>query len=239
MSYYNREYQKLNLKITKKHYLNHGQNASIFLSDNTIVKKYYNHTPAHFRISTEIFDILKKINNKHFIELYEIYCQIAPILLPLHQKGIIPFTVSAYTAKYYINENINILYEPTDYIISNLEEIEKLIDIFSNNQIITRDLTKANTIINSQGIILIDPDLFHIPITPIPRKNIITNNKFQLLSLLESIWISSIYKKENVSYNDINNLFNIPINETTSITDEIYKKLKYTKHPINYFSKHL
>ncbi len=85
-------------------YLNKGSCAKIYYNKKIILKKYYSETPINLRIKEDIFNILKDINNRNFIELYNIYSTYKETLN--HQS-----ITSAYTAKYYKDNSINPILE--------------------------------------------------------------------------------------------------------------------------------
>ena len=132
MAYYNRNCEKLQLKKRKLEYLNEGQCAEVYKYSDIIFKKYFSGTNKRFRLNPETFDILRTINNQHFIELYDIYKEMS--LLDLFQyknNDKLPFVVDAYTAKYYDNDYENkIIYEPVDYLLDNFRELEILFKLF-------------------------------------------------------------------------------------------------------------
>ncbi len=236
MAYYNRN--KETLKLNNMKYLNHGHCAKILYNKDIIFKKYYQETILDFRLSPEMFDILKDVNNPHFIELLDIYnkSNFAKMLKNKFIKS--QFITDAYTAKYYPNNSINILEEQKDYILDNFRELENLFNIFSEHiGVCTEDIKKDNTVINKEGIIIVDPDLFFTMDTSTSLISIL--NKKNLLNLFKSICIESLVNEAD--YNKlltcIHNDFNIKVEENTDITHEISKKLKYVKKPIDLFTK--
>lgn len=241
MSYYNRNRKELNLENHEREYLNHGNCANVFRYGNIILKEYYPGTSYFFRLKPKVFDILKNINNRHFIELFDIYKDMDSLDLFIYRIKKSSFITDAYTAKYYPEDPINILYEPTDYILDNFRELEILFKIFTNNKILTSDVKRDNTIMTNDNIIIIDPDLFFH--SSDPQYYISLKNKISILNLLKSIFTDNIYKANMnssnflLAANYLNDLINIKITEETDITFEISKKLKRFKKPIDYFIK--
>ena len=188
MSYYNRNYKKI--KLSAMEYLNSGECAKVFYNKEIIFKEYYSKTRLNCRLSEKMFDILKKINNPHFIELFDIYSDFDFIELLKNKLKILPFIVDAYTAKYYPDDSINVLFEHKDYILDNFKELEVLFRIFSENMICTDDIKKDNTVISKDGIVIIDPDLFYTMQSS--REFISALNKKKLLNLFRSILINSM-----------------------------------------------
>ena len=107
MAYYNREYKKINLDNMK--YLNNGYCAKVLYDNNIIFKEYYHETTPNCKLSIEMFDILKEIDNPHFIELLDIYSDFSLTKLIKNRMNILPFFPDAYTAKYYQDDSVNVL----------------------------------------------------------------------------------------------------------------------------------
>ncbi len=229
--YYNRNYKKL--KLNNMEYLNNGGCAEVLHNEEIIFKEYYYETSHNYRLDEKMFDILKNIHNSHFIELFDIYSNFNFTELLKNKIGMLPFTVDAYTAKYYPDNSVNALLENKDYLLDNFKELEILFKTFSKNMICTADIKKDNTVIGKDGIVIIDPDLFYT--MEFGKELISTLNKKNLLYLFRSIFINSLKGKPNydrmVTYID-SELVNIKVTDTTDVTQEISKKLRYVKRPI-------
>lgn len=234
--YYNRNYKKL--KLNNMEYLNNGGCAEVLHNEEIIFKEYYYETSHNYRLDEKMFDILKNIHNSHFIELFDIYSDFNFAELLKNKIGMLPFTVDAYTAKYYPDNSVNALLENKDYLLDNFKELEILFKIFSENMICTADIKKDNTVIGKDGIVIIDPDLFYT--MEFGKELISTLNKKNLLYLFRSIFINSLKGKPNydrmVTYID-SELVNIKVTDTTDVTQEISKKLRYVKRPIELVKK--
>ena len=232
MSYYNRKYKKL--KLSNMEYLNSGDCAQVLYNKEMIFKEYYSETMLNCRLSEKMFNMLKHIKNPHFIELFDIYSYFDFIELLKNKIGILPFVVDAYTAKYYPDNSVNVLFEHKDYILDNFRELDLLFRIFSENMICTDDVKRGNTVIGKEGIVIIDPDLFYT--TECAKEFIIVLNKKKLINLFKSIFINSIENEQkcdnNITFVD-NELFNFVINDKTDVAYEISKKLKYVKKPVD------
>ena len=151
--------------------------------------------------------------------------------------GISPFSIDAYTAKYYPDDSVNVLFEHKDYILDNFKELENLFKIFSENMICTDDVKRKNSVIGKNGIIIIDPDLFYTVKSP---KGVSKLNNKNLLKLFRDILINSFelgpdYEK-NKTFVD-SKIVNIKVTANTDITYEISKKLRYVRKPVELFRK--
>lgn len=235
MDYYNSSLKKFDRSNFE--YLNHGSCAHVAHNHDIIFKQYYSNVPLSDRLKVCIFEILKDINNSHFIELIDIYAEgklLKLIFYKIIKKILI---IDAYTAKYYKSEKINVLYAPTDYFLDNIREIETLFGIFSNNAILTDDLHVGNIIFTSNNMIIIDPDFFKL----YEKKDIVIKNKRRLLSLCSDIFSSMLELESQYTEEEINNfvrrLTDFNVNENTDITYEFNKKLKQVKRPIQLLTK--
>lgn len=236
MAYFSRKGQLLEIGNMK--YLASGECASVRYSNEIIFKEYFSDTIINCRLSEKLFDVLKDINDKHFIKLFEIYSDMSLSELIQYNIGLRAFIVDAYTAKYYGDDSINVLYESIDYLLDNFSELEKLFDIFSDNSIVADDVKRENAILSHNGIIIIDPDKFYK--ASFSKQDIAFENKNKLLALFMSICISCLEKEENKDQfitKIFLDLVNISIDNKTDITYEISKKLKHVKKPIDYLRK--
>ncbi len=242
MGYYNRDGQKLSLKLETLKHLNCGGCAKVRYNEKIIFKEYYDFTEKEYRLTPEMFDILKAIDNKHLMKIYEIYSKMNILGLLSLKANMTPFIIDAYTAKYYRDDNIDVLAAPKDYMLDNFRELEELFTIFTTNGIKTNDLKRGNTILSSNRIVLIDPDSFSI--LSASNNALAIKNKKALLMLFKDLLLNCALNKEDYeqSIQSIikkadSNLTSFEINEDTEITTELSKKLKYVKRPIDYFRK--
>lgn len=231
MSYYNRDYEKLQLHDME--YLCAGSCARILHNKDMIFKQYFSQTPSHLRLSVEMFDILKSVNDPHFMELFDIYSDSYIRKSSNDKLSKSAFTVDAYTAKYYPDDAVNPLLEHKNYLLDNFKELETLFKVFTENKVFADDIRRDNTIIGRDKIVIIDPDIFYT--SEEAKKTISISNKWKLLKLFRSILLSyASDEKERSQAVDFveNELMNIEVKDTTDITSEISKKLKYVKKPI-------
>lgn len=142
MAYYNRNNKKLHINENAFKYLNCGECAKIKHNDNMILKEYFSNTMLNCRLTPQLFDILKTINNPHFIELYDLYTDYSFIELLKSKLSLQTFYPDAYTAKYYKENTTDPLCEPIDYLLDNFNELEHLFEIFTTNEIITSDVKR-------------------------------------------------------------------------------------------------
>lgn len=246
MAYYNCEGKKLRLNLDKMEYLNSGNCALVIHDSNIIFKEYFSKTIMRNRITPNLFDILKNLNNSHFVELYDYYIKCSSLDLKSRLEDEI-LKIDAYTAKYYDDNSVNILFENKDYILDNFSELELLFDSFSSNEIIVNDMRRKNSILGKNGIVVIDPDLF-VSYKDLRKsfgdefyykvkRNFLLSieNKKELLLLYKDLILSAM---KSMGYNldtddSFASLYDIEVDENTIVVDEISKRLKNVKKPID------
>lgn len=216
-------------------YLSQGDYWEVSYNDEIILKEYFWFINNSYRIKEKVFDILKSIDDKHLIELYDIYTAKNKIKIFFGKLLQCQFKVDCYTAKYYSDNSVNALNEPKEYLLENLFELQKLFNILTENNICTKDVKRANTIIGKEGIVIIDPDLFYIPKE---KENVALINQLNLLNLFKSICLASIDTKRDLDsilkYLE-KEVLDFNLTEKTDISYEISKKLKYRKCPKDIF----
>ena len=233
LAYYNQEGKKF--KAKNMQFLKCGGCSEVFHNNSIIFKKYYKNCKSIYRLTDDMFNILKDIHDPNFIELIDIYKKMNLIERFYYSKEDL-FNVDAYMAKYYIEDDTNVLYESISYLLDNFRKLDILFDIFSNNAILTDDIKRPNTIINKDGIVIIDPDLFYI----CKDKNLKLWNKQNLLKLCRGICKKSLSNEDNyeiINANINHELTNFSVDNDTDVAYELSRKLKGYKRPIDYLSK--
>lgn len=241
MAYYNRDGEKLKIDRKKLEYLGHGQCADVYKykDDDTIFKEYSDSVLA-YRLVPEVFDVLKAINDNHLMKVYDIY-ENRDL-----KREIDSFIVDAYTAKYYKKDGTQILTEPTEYLLENLYELERIFNTLADNRVAVNDLRSANTIVNKEMVTIIDPDCFYkVDATEEAIKNA---NKHQLLHFIRDICLDEYSSIElgHLGYLDVYRMIHQSIldefyaiinniSEKESATQKVKQMLENTKRPIDYF----
>lgn len=131
------------------------------------------------------------------------------------------------------------MFEQKNYLLENIEKLEKLFETFSDYKICVEDVKRRNTVSNRNEIIIIDPDLFYIFNENASKDFMSLVNKRKLLELVRSIMVNS--ESGEVDYltfeNGINmEILDFKVSDETNITNEVVPKLKYVKKPIYFFS---
>ena len=189
MALYNRNFDKLDINIEELVRINEMiTNSFIYKYRDMIIKKYWTYT--EFTIKEEVFDILCDINNKHFINLYELYT------IKADWDTNREFSIDGYTAQYYKNDDINPLLESNDYLLSNIIELKELVDLLTDKGILMKDTKRNNCIIQNDGIVLIDPDYYEI--SNLNYNRLRKFNYRELLNLIKTIFFKYYEDKDNL-----------------------------------------
>ena len=232
MGLYNKSFCELNINIDELERINANKvtNAFIYRYRDIILKKYWYCT--EYAISDDVFDKLCIMDNEHFIKLYELFTIISDDeyeeKYAKYQQGKRFFCKDGYTAKYYQPDSINPVLEHSDYLIKNIEGLKELVDTLSNSRIVMTDTKVENTIIKSNGIVIIDPDYYKLSSQDID--SIKNNNYKELLQLLKTIFINYAgLKKTDISktFTELDN--NNPLESICYIE----KELRKVKRPLD------
>lgn len=240
MRYYSNELHEFEFSQINNDLIGYGCCSNVYRLQDKIFKLYFEYTNKHFRISQDIFEILKDIDNPNFIKLFNFYITEDAIgvdsylfKLVTEQRGI-----EAYTAKYYKKSDLNPLDINKDYLLDNIRRIEELFNILSHESIIVDDIKLDNLIITNSDIVLIDPDCYFID-KKSELSKIIKSNKLEILKI-----ISDLYTKlSNINNPNakvlIKQLIDIEVCDKTDISYELSKKLGRYRTPIEYIKENL
>lgn len=237
MKFINEKGKKINLDDFKV--LGNGKCADTYHDGTMVFKKYKEDTRSDYKISKEVFNILKDINNPHFIELYDIYMLTSLPERLLYFLNASIFTIDAYTAKYYKKDYIDPLYINKDYLLSNLHEIEKIFCELSRYRVKVGDIHANNTVYTNDTITIIDPDFFQLSTSSQLEIEIL--NKRHIITLFESMIENSsglFYDERNALLDWVDDNFTKDsITENSNVTDFIAKQLRHVKKPIDLVKK--
>jgi len=231
MRYIDEKGKKIEIDISALKYFNSGHCAKVYRNKDEIVKQYYAHTYLLDRLKINVFNILKQIDHPNFIKLYKAYMTRYKNLL------INRYYIDMYTAKYYKKEDIIPTFINKDYLLDNINNMENLFQIFSDNKIKADDVRVSNVVFTKESIIIIDPDFYKT--SKDTRKNIENWNKKILFELFKEILLAGLKNGDRTSmYGWIYDTFKInEITERTDLAHELSKKLKYVKRPIDVIRK--
>lgn len=232
MGHYNRSHEIFDLEKGDMQYLNHGSCANVYYNQDIIFKEYFPKTPIGCRISEEMFDILKTIIHPCFLNLFDIYGDFR-FSESIKQEV---FQVNSYTGKYYQDDYVNVLEECKDYILDNFRQLEKLIEIFTDNGIAIYDVKRDNIILRRNGMVMIDPDFFYK--ADLEKSLIADINCQELLNLFKRILqyaVKDLSKNLNLEllFRLYEELTDIEVSKDLDFIYEISKKLRYVNKPID------
>lgn len=210
----------LSLPILK---VGEGSTGTVYrLSKDRCVKIY--NEPLNKNFTLEI----KKIRRLKLSNFYEIYD------LLYNKKG----ELAGYIMKYYKKDDINLLTTSTDYLLDNYTTLLKSFNTLAQNNIRAYDLYCYNSIINSNGVYIIDIDDYYYE-KATPKYIICEENTERVVKLFHDLTAQSILKyfdepcMQMGKYLEENkNLFSI---DNLLYADSISKKLVKYKYPIDYF----
>lgn len=220
--------------INFKRAFNHGGCSNVYLSNGIVTKKYYDYT-NHCRIDNEVFEYLKGVDNPHFINLIDYYYEVSKIYYPDGDERDIKEVIKQYLIDvyryYYIkSDDVDILTAPTEYILYNFEEIEKLFKRFAKDKLMVYDMKKQNTVLTKDNIVIIDPDLFCFKDD---KKMCKSFNRVMLSYLFIHLFLDNPRYEMEQYRSKIDDLFTFK-NETGNLIGPLSKRLSRYKRPIDY-----
>ena len=208
-------------------YIGEGFWARVFSDGGTILKCYKKRMPTANEIISDLFKILKSFKNPNFIELYGSVLE-RSLIEKIRAKLGLSYIVGGYTAKYYQEENIDILNGCKEYLLWNLFNLEILLNEFTENQIVAHDLSRDNVIYTNDDIVIVDPDLFGE--FKVSKEIIKAINRNELIYLLESMIIDSFNEPDEKKLKKITKIVekflnSIYFDKNVEIANGLSKKL--------------
>jgi len=209
MYYYSDKGQKLN--TDDYNYLNQGNCALVYQKDNTIFKQYHLNTASDERVTKEMFNFLKSLNNEYLMTPYNLYyySRLKSLLSNIKNKQ-----VDGYTAKFYQEDLTNVL--EIEYLLNSLNEIEKLFHLLKNNGIIANDIKVKNCVIMRDKIVVIDFDKFYF----LKDNNFIRHYTAEQLDILMNQKIINLFR-------------DITTKLTGTYRKDLFKNLEKEKNAMN------
>ncbi len=244
MQYYNSKGEIVELEGTKSG--KYGFNSEIMrVDENVFYKRYFWETVEENRILVEVFEFIKQVRNKHLIKLIERYYQVSKdknIVVSdlLENPG--NYIIDAYTYEWVPSENIDILDMPIDYLIDNLKELLDLADYLSEYGLFIMDAKVENSVLNSEGIVLIDPDIYTFAretsfkefLKIQDNDRIKSWNRHRIVDLIKAICFKSLQLKNIKKEGLVVELFEKPSWDGTYDASIVEKKLRGYKSPLEY-----
>lgn len=184
----------------------------------------------------EQYDTVSCIKNLSLPNFYKLYS-----VLSCERNGIKTFggTIS----KYYLSENVDMFLKPSDYLLDSFNSLYKSMSELGKNNIFVFDLNRANTIVNNDGIFVIDVDLYQRMSYNLP-KNIISKNLFKMkcsifYELLQSNFLNHHGNElKDLSGEDISRMIYDLLNLNDFDDSKTFNKtLSKYKYPIDYIRR--
>lgn len=220
MVYYTEDGKRVKFDLKEENVIGRGGQSKVYkISEEKCLKKLFGFGN---------YEILKLIRDLKLPSYYIIYD------LLFNKRSIL----KAYIIEYYVSEEIDILTMPVDYTLYNFFSILDSVMVLTENNVYVSDLHEDNVIMNSNGITVIDTDLY--------TKNrffyadeLLSKNVSAVRCLFKNLYFSSLNDyhdgeiKESISPK-VNDLFNI--NNVGDAYNTVKKLSKY-KYPIDYMKR--
>lgn len=223
MVYYTEDGKRVKFDLKEEDVIGKGVQSKVYkISAEKCLKKLFDDEYGNY-------EILKLIRDLKLSSYYIIYD------LLFNKKG---SALKAYTMKYYVSEEIDILTMPVDYTLYNFFSILDSIMILTENNVYVSDLHEDNVIMNSNGITVIDTDMY--------TKNrffyadkLLAKNISAVRCLFKSLYLSSLNDYHEGEFKEpivrkVTDLFRI--NSYNDAYNNVKKLSKY-KYPIDYMRK--
>lgn len=224
MRYYDKNGNLKTITEDQLRYFNHGQTANVYMLDGSVVfKRYFSYISDAVIIDDKVFKLLQSFNDSQIVKLFELFKS-------EENKN------SAYTMEYVTEENVDYLDEYSSLFLEHISEIERIVDIFTEERLRVMDLKNRNVIVRKNGLVIIDPDKYRI----VDYKPVIAN-KDQILYLAYSLLNFGKSKVgdslDRVKLLDFRN--SIIVDESMDITSQLAYTLSKSKKPIDIFRRAL
>lgn len=166
---------------------NIGKCGRVYSYDNESILKIYNKDCDYSgRIVPGVADIINAYNGKNLVKIDK-------LLFDYNYKKIDDDSVvSAYTRSYIEADGTNLVLMSKDYIKECVISLLKIGIYFAKKGILLEDLKYDNTIINKDGLSLIDPDTWFY--CDYDYEDILDINTSRLINLLKEIYVTDLIK---------------------------------------------
>lgn len=197
-----------------------GATSKIYEVDESTLVKIHNLVHNDRSISMlapSVFDLLKTIKHKNFINLIERY----------HRVPQTSENVEAYTYEHIKDGIYNPLYlAMTDFMVDQFYNIWQLFEIFSSEGIAVSDTNVKNSVLLKERIVIIDPDFFDFLGD---KEGILIRNRIEFVEFMKSFFDPAF-----CGYSKIEKLFDGMMEENEPLKI-LAQRLKGYKRPYDYF----
>lgn len=233
MQYYDSEGNLRTFNTDGNHFKT-GSTSYVFKIGDLALKEYRKSIGDYYCLDASVFNVLKKIDHPNFLKLQEYFFDTSIVDDTLMKEEIIEelkgMPISAYSYDFILEEEIDILNMSKDYFLTNLEGLEGLFDLFDDERLVLADIKPANTIVNSEGIVLIDPDyfmFFNENDKNFAWEDIKRHNRLLLLRLMRRL----LRGKRVFAGQSVKKFLSDDLLDKPKMVDEVSKRLAYVKTP--------
>ena len=205
---------KFTIKALNDSLIGSGHNADTYRVGNTTLKIYHEDC-YNDRISDEVFDSLKGINNASFIKLRD-------------KKYSKKDVIKQYYYDYIEKIDKLMIDLPMDYTYESIIKLQELLNKLNELRIYIEDANEDNVIVSNNNIVVIDPDLYK-KYKGESLRLLKAHNRDFIISYITSLWASEYVFKHGSKYSklllkDINPLDKLFISDDSYDIDSCIEK---------------
>ena len=175
-------------KTTDAILLGSGMCGNAIKCNDIVIKRYFDDCFIN-RIYGDVFDKLKTIDNNCFIKLID------KKMTEIHGVD----KVKEYTYKYITKLNELMIDLPMEYTYETLHQYQLILNKLNKLKISIFDANENNAIISSNGLTIIDPDLYSIDKSEY-TKGLIDHNKEYITLYISELWREEFILKHGEKY---------------------------------------
>ena len=214
--------------ISKYDLLGSGQFGSAYQKDGKVYKLL--NAPGTSE-QYENMCTIKNLNLPNFYKLYEV------LFTKDGEKRDFAGTIS----KYYQKQDVDMFLMPTEYLTDSFNGLLESVRTLGKSGIAVSDLHTGNSIINKDGIFIIDTDLYGKK-GFLSNHKILSQNELRLVSFLLDTLYGNFSDHHGQDYTweqiaEINSAIHILISNCIMNNESITEKLSGIKYPMDYVTK--
>lgn len=181
------------------------------LNEQKCIKIYDQDMPM---IDREVFTFIKESSLPNVYKLYELLYKDAKLK-----------EIFAYIMHYYQSDVLNILDEPTEYTIHNIDILTNTAHVLAENQILLKDRIPSNVVLTKDAVIMIDMDSCN-KLVQCP-KHILDINISNLLYLFKRLYQNALKQK------------GVDLDNNQSLSDYLDELFMFTRTPAKVLSRRM
>ena len=204
-----------------------GCKSELFRNGNTLLKMYNIDSANRYRISTKLFELLRKLNDKNVVKLREYFFGLNSSIYKL-------FSIDAYTMELIKRRQGKLIDADRKEILEIIESLDETVKRLSDARIVFEDMKRPHLIPTDNGITIIDPDMFFRTLL-LSKDYVYDLNKAEILIALNSLLYSEFRSEcltmdpiffQNKSNETIYEIVESQLQEDTIRENQIQKKKK-------------